>query len=305
MTESLFNQAKNTDFGDDQSVETSGGVQRLPKNGTHRGRLIGYIDFGLQPQEYQGEAKDPANEIQLVFELTMAEDMYEVEIDGKKKKFGTIVRTPHIAQKQSPKANFRKLFKQMDYGRGITHLANMLGEVFAVTTEECESKAGKKYAKITNIGSPLRAEVVDEDSGEVLKPAKNWTDTCPPTNRDPQLFVFESPNFEQWKSIENNSTRTVKSKDKDGKEVEEEVSNNFIQDKITSSLNWEGSAMQTLLNGLDEDSVKEDAPKEPAKKTAPAKKAKEAVKEEAPKEPEAEALPAEGNLIDELGLSDE
>ena len=60
-------------------TKSSGPKQPLIKAGGYPGRVVQVIDYGLQPQSYNGEVKDPANEIGLTYELV---DEFCVAEDG-------------------------------------------------------------------------------------------------------------------------------------------------------------------------------------------------------------------------------
>lgn len=284
LNDKLLEQSQEVDKLQDQSKETSGGP-RLPLAGKTPARLIGVIELGMQPQEFDGNATDPAPEIQLVFECYGKNlDEVEVEVDGKKttKKLGRIFRPYPMKVALSAKANYRKLFKEMDYGRGNKHMSQMLNDVFLIDIEHKKTKKGNPYAAIKSIGKPI-IEIVDPNTGEFGDPV-DISSKQPAATRDFQMFLMDNPSQEQWDSIHIDGTYTRKTKNKDGEEIEEEVSKNFIQERIKSSLNWEGSAMQTLLADLG------------TEPEAPAKEAEEP-KEEAPSATDAAAA-----ALAELGM---
>lgn len=278
----LLKQAQTAELEDQTVVKVMG--PRLPEAGIWPARLVGLIELGTHPQEFQGTATAPAPELQLVFEVFGKPNMQTFEKDGKSITTGTTIRPLPMTVKQSAKATFMKVLDKLRYGRkDIKHIGRMIGEVFRLKIEIAESNKGTKFAKIVDYYSPI-IDIVDPDSGEVTG-TKDITPNVPPPSRDMQLFLFDTPTFEQWKSIEIEGTYTRKTKDEDGKEIEEEVSKNFIQEKIQSALNWEGSPMQTLLLGLDEDEGEVEEPtskkQEGAKKkssTAPSAKEKQAKK---------------------------
>lgn len=286
LNDKLLEQAQEVDKLQDQSKETSGGP-RLPNEGKTPARLIGVIELGTQPQEFDGKATDPALELQLVFEC-LGKNLEEVEFeeDGKKvtKKLGRILRPFPMKVATSAKANFRKMFKEMDYGRGNVHIAQMINEVFLLDIVHKKTGKGNKYAAIKSISKPV-IEVVDPNTGEFGEPI-NIAEKQEPTQRTLQMFLVDNPSMDQWNSIHIEGTYKRKTKNEAGEEVETEVSKNFIQEKIMASLDWQGSAMQMLLADL---APKEDeAPAEAAKEGAPAK--------------EASATDAAASALAELGM---
>jgi len=279
--QSLLKQAKSTKGSVNHSEPTKGGGMRLPEVGKCPARLVGYIELGTHPQgDYKGQAKSPEMEVQLVFECFGKNNMDEIEVDGKKKIVGRIVRPFPMSMKVNERAKFYKLFKDMDYNRGLDHMYHMLDDVFRLTISHGVAKgSGNPYASIDIIESPL-IEKVDPETGDVVGHT-DITNKVPPASYPLQLFLVENPTFEQWDSIEIEGTYKKKTKnEKTGEEIEEEVSSNFIQQKIKDALDWEGSAMQTLLLGLDdqeeepkEEEVEEEVTKAPVKKTVAKKDA--------------------------------
>lgn len=278
-------------------TKTSEGGPRLPVEGKSLARLVGVIELGTQPQEYQGEPTPPCREVQLVFEVGGKKNIDEFEVDGKKIKRGRILRPYTMTMKTSPRATFKKIFDQLDYGRGYKTIFQFLDDVYYLQISHAKTGAGKEYAKIDSIMSPLVDEV-DED-GEVVGQISR-ADSMPPSSYGLQMFSVDSPSLDQWNSIKIDGTYTRKTKDEDGKEVEEEVSKNFYQDAIMNSLDWEGSAMQALLLDLEEDDEEEEVEEKPKpkKKAAPKKKASKKVE---PEEDDEDDDSTEADLA-ELGL---
>lgn len=310
----LLKQAKQSEVSVDHSNPTKGGGPRLPEAGKCPARLIGYIELGTHPQpDFKGKAKQPEMEVQLVFECFGKNNMDEIEVDGKKKTVGRIIRPLPMTMKINERAKFYKMFKDMDYDRGLDHMSKMLNDVFRLTISHGESKKGTKYAQIDAIESPL-IEKVDPETGDVVGHT-DITDKVPPASYDLQLFIVDHPTYEQWGSIEIEGTYTKKTKDEEtGEEIEEEVSKNFIQEKIMSALDWEGSAMQTLLLDLGEEpeeeveeveEVEEEEQPEPKKKAASKTTTKKADTKKAPAKKEAKKVDTSDadDLLDELGLA--
>lgn len=275
----LLQQAKTTKVETDHSQVKKGSFAKIPEEGKCPARLIGYVELGTHAQpEYKGQAKQPELEVQLTFECLGKNNIDEFEIEGKKIRRGRIIRPLPMTMKLNERAKFYKLFKSMDNDRGLDHMSKMLDEIFYLHISHGVSKnTDNKYAKIDAILPPF-VDVTDEDG--TVTGTKDVSESQPPAGYDLQLFIIERPTFEQWKSIEIEGTYTKKSKDADGKEVEEETSKNFIQGKIKDSLDWEGSAMQALLLDLGSESKEEvqevekksTEKKEPETKEAPAEK---------------------------------
>lgn len=262
----LLNEVKNLTGLNNQS-ETSKFTSSLPEPGRAPMRFVGYVELGTQPQpDYKGTPKPPAKDIILTFEVFGTKNTREIEVDGKKKKVGALIQV-NITEKLQDKAKFTALFNNMKYGReGITHMVQMLDEVFLGTVRIGESKTTKrKYATIQKedgsytLGRPVM-ETVNEDgeiTGEVDVSKK-----CPPASVAPRVFLVDNPSIAQWNSIYIDGTYTRKVKDDAGVETEEENSKNFLQEKIMNSLDWEGSKMQLLLDEVGENTDEEEEIKE-------------------------------------------
>ncbi len=227
--------------GEDQSVETGGDFERtLPPEGDTLARFVEYVELGLQPQRpYMGKDKPPAEEVNLVFELLSPDNVREVEVNGVMTQFTDKIYIT-VAKKLSGRAKFKKLFEAMRYGRdNIKHMKKMLGEAFIVTVVHGSSKTNpeKIYANIGNkdsvgIRGPFTVNVktrkqVKEDVPEATMPLK--------------IFLQDNPTKASWDSLfidgeyENREGKTQ--------------SKNFIQNKILASPSFEGSALESLLEG--------------------------------------------------------
>lgn len=284
MSKVLLEQARRAGEVERHDEPTNGGAF-LIEEGRCPARLIGYIELGKHEQgEYNGTVRDPATEVQLVFEC-FGKNSRQIEVDGKKVTAGSIFRPYTMTKSLSSKSNFYKLFMQMDNGRGHGNLAEMLDEVFLLDIEHAETKAKRKYAKLKSISSPIIEEY--DELGNVTG-TRNIGDKVPPAQSPHQLLLLKEPTMDQWDSIFIEGTYKKKVKGEDGKETEVEVSKNFIQEKVKSALDWEGSPMQALLLGVANEEVKPEPVKEEPKE----------VKEE----PKQETVAAQDDLMAELGL---
>ena len=231
----------------DQTEDKGGNFEyEPPAAGPCLARFVSYVEIGNHPQKaYQGKPKPPAPEAIIQFELLGKKHAKEVETQDKSGK--TVKRTVYpiiterVAIKSGPRAGFYKLLSAMDYGRGNTHMAFMLGEAFILTIVHNEvEKDGKKriYANIRDdsgnwrVGAPVR--VNEEGETEPLK--------APSATVPERLLLWDAPSIEQWNSIHIPGTYTRKEGDK-----EIEVSKNWLQNEAKSALNWEGSPTQNLV----------------------------------------------------------
>lgn len=220
-----------------EAQKGGGGAKLLPNNVYAFGRIVEYIDCGSQPQEFQGKAKDPADEFRIGVALWG---------EGITNDDGTpyIMRPFPISISRFEKSNTFKMFKALNYtgDPNIKHFAQFLGQAFVFKLEHHTNKAGKVSSII------------------------NWAATLPPydaVSKQPyqipaapddayRLFLWDFPTIEAWNSLHIEGTND------DGK------SKNFIQEQILGALNFEGSPLHQLLVGNNV------AFAIPAKKAAPA-----------------------------------
>jgi hypothetical protein len=238
---------------DQTQTKTGGGEFTPPPAGTTVGRLVDYVEVGLQKSRpYKGKEKPPANKVYVTFELLGKAYVKEIESDGKKKTIADRITVP-LTLSLHEKSSFKKLFKKMVYGRqDIEHMAQMIGEAFKITVVHNtvgEGKDKKVYANITDdegnflVGAPVNPEY-DED-GNVVGSKKL---KVPDSISAERMFLWDEPTDETWASIFIDGDKEVT--DKDGKK--KTVSKNWLQNLITSALNFEGSPVQAFLEGSEE-----------------------------------------------------
>jgi hypothetical protein len=252
---SILDQLKNLEFIEDQTEVSSGAFEKKTiTEGKHLTRFIGYIELGKHPQRpFKGKAKQPAQEVELLFEVFGKDNITEVtQEDGTKVVHGVLHRE-RLTKIVSEKSKFYKIFKKLSTGTTAKHLAELLDKVYYFTFTHNKSDDGKTtYANVyVNDAYNITPPVIDEtdDEGNIIG-KKSLASKCPPASVAHRLFLFNQPSTEQWKSIEIDGTYTAKVKTEDGKEVEVEKSKNFYQEKILQALDFAGSALDLLLKGL-------------------------------------------------------
>lgn len=241
----------------DQSKDTAATYEaQLPPAGQTPMRFIEYIELGHQPQKpFQGKPKQPCPEVILTFELLGQKYVREVDVEGGKKLISDIL-SERVQIKLSDKANFRKLFGKMTYGRSeITHLAQMLGEPFkgTITHSPATNEKGeaiKQYANLRTedgtigIAAPfMNIPLVDADgepTGETERKALKVRDPLRPL----RIFLFDNPTKETWDSLFIDGYREIKNAD--GTTTKQ--SKNWIQERILGSTQFTGSALEALLH---------------------------------------------------------
>ena len=201
-----------------EAVKGGGGGRLLPE-GYAFGRLVEYIEFGNQPQEYQGQAKDPAMEFTLGFALTG---------EGYQNDDGTpyVVRTYNTALSRNEKSRAFKLFKALNWKGTAKSFAQLLGETFLVKIKQVP-----KSKTDTKIVSRI-------DLDGFLPPLDPVTRQPYPIAEAPdemyRLFLWSRPTKEAWDSLYIEGEYDGKSK-------------NRIQEQILAALDFQGSPLQQLL----------------------------------------------------------
>ena len=220
----LANQA--AAVGPDMTEVKSGGASKAFSLGTAFATLVGYIEFGNHAQEFNGKPKAPALEVQLLWALT------GTAMDGTK--YCNDDGSPYIYRQysfsisQNEKAKAHLLFKKLNWKGTATHFAQLLGNSYLIPmAEEAKSKA-----------EPL-VKVVRPQFAGVLPPRDMITGAeypVPPVARELyRLFLWDFPTVEGWNSLH------IEGKNDNGE------SKNFVQQKLVSALNFEGSALQSML----------------------------------------------------------
>ena len=201
-----------------EAVKGGGGGRLLPE-GYAFGRLVEYIEFGNQPQEFQGQAKDPALEFTLGFALTG---------QGYQNDDGTpyIVRTYNTALSRNEKARAFKLFKAMNWKGTAKSFAQLLGETFLVKIKQVpKSKTDPKIVSRIDLDGFLPP--LDPVTRQPYPIAEAPDDMY-------RLFLWSRPTKEAWDSLYIEGEYEGKSK-------------NRIQEQILAALDFQGSPLQQLL----------------------------------------------------------
>lgn len=201
-----------------EAVKGGGGGRLLPE-GYAFGRLVEYIEFGNQPQEFQGQAKDPALEFTLGFALTG---------EGYQNDDGTpyVVRTYNTALSRNEKARAFKLFKALNWKGTAKSFAQLLGETFLVKIKQVpKSKTDPKIVSRIDLDGFLPP----------LDPVTRQPYPIPEAPDDMyRLFLWSRPTKEAWDSLYIEGEYDGKSK-------------NRIQEQILAALDFQGSPLQQLL----------------------------------------------------------
>jgi hypothetical protein len=212
--------AQAAEVSPDMNEAQSGGSARLLPAGYAFGRLVEYIEFGNQPQEYNGVAKDPALEVRLGFALWG---------EGYQNDDGTpyILRPFEFAVSRNEKAKAFKLFKALNWSGKFKHFAELLGQAFLIKIVHVQkSKTDKSIVSRMDLEGFLPP----------LDPVTKNPYPIPEAADDLyRMFLWDFPSRESWDSLYVDGTWD------DGK------SKNSVQEKILGALNFAGSPLEQIL----------------------------------------------------------
>lgn len=219
----LANQAAET--GVDMNEVQKGGGGRLLPEGWAFARFVEYVEFGNQPQEFNGKAKDPAPEAQIGFALYDTADRKYSNDDGSP----YIIRPYSFALHRNEKARAHKLFIAMNWKKQAKNFPQMLGEAFLVYIGH-EDKSKTDKTKVSRIDLDKIFPALDQMTSQPLPVPEA-------REEDIALFLWDYPTKESWDAMFREGTFD------DGK------SKNILQEKCMCATNFEGSALQQLLMG--------------------------------------------------------
>ena len=188
--------------------------------GSYPVRLAQIIDLGLQPQRpWQGEEKPPAHEMMLTYELL---DEFCIDDDGNadEDKPRWLSETIPLRSLMAEKAKSTQRYYALDPAEvnegDFTELAGAPANASITQNAGKGKNAGKIYNNIQSL-SPMRPK--DADKAEPLK-------------KDAKVFVLDEPDLEVFNSLPD-----------------------WLQEKIKDNLEYNGSALQKLLDGGSKDTA--------------------------------------------------
>lgn len=199
--------------------QKGGGGGRLLPEGYTMARCSGVIEFGLQPQEYEGKPTADAEEVQLEFVL------YD---EGYCNEDGTpyVVRTWPFKVSRTAQSNAFKLFKSLNWQGLHTTWTDLIGEPILLKIKHTENKTTKKKSSAIDTLGFLPP----------INPRTKKPEECPEFDEQfLRFFLWDQPTIECWNLLE------IKGENDEGK------SKNFIQDKLLSARNFAGSALEAML----------------------------------------------------------
>lgn len=207
--------------------------------GAYPARLVGIVDLGLQPQQFNKEEKAPKREISFTYEFV---DMFLQDEDGEDQ-----LDKPRWLSEQMPLNNIesdkaKSTIRYKTFDPNNVHdgdFIKCLGMPLTVTIiQDPNSKNGKIYNKIVGV-SAMRPKDAEK---------------CPPLVNDMFVFDLEDPDVAVFMKLPK-----------------------FIQDKIKSNLEYNGSKLEALLKN-----VKSDTPPKAESAPVPPKKLAEELDDESP-----------------------
>ena len=214
--------------GPNMNEAVKGGTSRLLPAGYAFARLVEVVELGNHAQEFQGQKKDPAPEIQLGFALYNTADRVYQNEDGTP----YIIRPYSFALSQNDKARAFLLFKALNWKGTATSFGQMLGQAFlAKIVHEAKSKTDATIVSRLDLKGFLPP--LDAASGMPYPVPEATIDLM-------RLFLWARPTKGAWDALYVAGQYEAK----DGKPAQ---SKNFTQEKIMSALNFEGSPLQQLL----------------------------------------------------------
>ena len=154
-----------------------------------------------------------------------------------------------ITIKSAENSGFIKLFNKMKYGRdGINNFPQMLNEGFLINIIHAPGKdRDGKDVTYANMKDADYNYLISAPSQ--MNPATSQLVhfAVPEATIPLRLLLWDQPTTEQWDSVFIDGTRTVK---RDGIEVQE--SKNWLQqDIVENALDFGGSPLEIMLNGID------------------------------------------------------
>jgi len=231
------------DAGIDTSVEDKTSFKEFPpaRAGKALFRFVSYIETGMHEVE-RGQGKGKKQRwADFKFELVHPDHMVG---EGENARPDTI-ELKNINVSKNKKAKYFKLFNKMNAGRGYKSFVAMLGLGFYgdLVHNKVDDKTyvNMEQDGVYLIGPP----VYDANTDPMGSPDMREINVPEPT-LDFQCFVFDNPDLtlapemiqQMWDSVE------IIGKKQDGTPYK-----NWIQDKIRSALDWEGSYVQSVIGG--------------------------------------------------------
>lgn len=204
-----------------QTQASGGGERKVFPEGTTLARLVGVIEIGKRAIEYQGQTKTPQQHVMLQFAMFSAGYTY----DEAGQQPG-IINTPDMSMTFTDKSKVKKLFTRMNWRGTAKHFAELLGQAFLISVKH-NTVGDKTYVNL--------------DLDSILPPLEPINKTEYNVPEAPEhlyrLLLWNQPTQQQWASLV--------IKDNEGKPIAKQ----WLQEKVTEALDYNESALYTLLHG--------------------------------------------------------
>ena len=222
-----------------------GGDYTPPAAGPCRLRFVGYVEIGSHLKKgFQGAPDKVKPQARAFFEVSGPKHP-PVERDGKR--FPCAIVELRLDISLNEKAGFKKLFDRLNYKGTATHIALLLGEGFRgnLVHREYKGTDGKprialelKTAEGWQIFPP---RVEDAETGEMREVQ------VAPALTPLKCLLWSRPTRQQWESI-NIPGEYPAVLGEDGSVIRPARSKNYLQELCRAAENYEGSALQALLD---------------------------------------------------------
>lgn len=256
MTEyNLFAELENidtTELVDFNNTQTGGGRGLLPA-GTAFVRPVYYVEAGVQKQQvFDGVQKPPAPMFEIGFAIVGGSGK---NLEGKPEKYVLEEgKFPVLKSWDKPISLNEKSYCVLVH-KALNRVGNKCSHMIQKLPESPLYQLSITH-RIPEKGKNAGKTVADFDF-RTLQPAWDTVNACEVNmpSVDPksiQAFLWDKPSLGQWDSIFIDGQFEAVKNDK-GEITKPARSKNFIQEKILGAQNFEGSAIQKVLQGANRD----------------------------------------------------
>ncbi|QYW02320.1 hypothetical protein CPT_Paku_026 [Burkholderia phage Paku] len=232
---------------DMNQAQTGGGDYSPPAEGKAGLRFVAYIEIGKQEGTYQGKPK-VSDKVFLVFECHGPK--WPLSENGEPQRI-----TVELNKSLNEKAGFYKMFKTMNYEGKARIFAQLLGQDFQgrIIHRKYKRRDGKEgvsaelYDKVNQVYTVEPPFVEDEEGNSKRR-------NVPPAVTPIKVFLWDSPSKGMWDSIFIDGEYPERKNDK-GEVTAPARSKNKFQLAIKAAKNFKGSAIEALLDGVDDEAL--------------------------------------------------
>lgn len=237
-----------------------GGGYTPPAEGLALLRFVGYYEVGKHVDEWKGHKKTK-DKVWLVFELSGKNHPPREMDDGTKIPTRMTVKMNYSLHEKS---KFFPMFKAMNEGHEVKHIAQLLGEAFRGKVEHTKKTYNGQEFTFANLVDIQKPTTVDVETGE-----EKSIKVAPPLS-DIKAFIWSMATPEMWDSIYIDGEYPEVTNDK-GEVLKPAKSKNVIQEAIMEAVNWHtcpvhdyamGNVSQEDSEALDEAVEQSDAQEE-------------------------------------------